>query len=166
MSLHRVVYKGLSDIREMSKKDLAAAGVDVGADLKWDKTTHGHRPAVYLQDISDRMLEILKEEGTFTVTEIDEETMREQGAEPIMVGEAIDDTGSVVRDGTTGQRSSAGEPDANADPVPSGAGSGATGSASGSTGRGSSAGSGRGSRPAGRGSSTSGGGTAGNGSST
>lgn len=167
MSLHRVVYRGLSDIREMSKKDLAAAGVDVGADLKWDKTTHGRRPAVYLEDISDRMLEILKEEGTFTVTEIDEETMREQGAEPILVGEAIDDTGAIVRDGTTGQRSSAGEPDANADPIPAtGTAAGAPGSASGSTGRGSSAGSGRGSRPAGRGSSTGGGGTAGNGSST
>lgn len=137
MTLHRVEYKGLSDIREMSKKDLEAAGVSVGATLRWDKTTHGRRPAVYLQDISDRMLEILKEEGTFTVNEIDEETMQEQGGNPIMVGEALDDTGSIVVDGTTGQRSSAGEPDANADPVAvSGNEAGVTGSASGSTGKG------------------------------
>jgi hypothetical protein len=136
MSLHRVVYKGLSDIREMSVKDLKEAGVHVGADLKWDKTRHGHRPAVYLQDVSDRMLEILRQEGTFTVTEIDEETMQEQGGDPIMVGEALDDTGAIVVDGTTGQRSSAGEPDPNADPVPSGGDGAGTGSATGSTGRG------------------------------
>lgn len=136
MSLHRVVYKGLSDIREMSKKDLKAAGVEVGATLRWDKTTHGRRPAVILQDISDRMLEIFQEEGTFTVTEIDEETMQEQGGEPIIVGNAIDDTGAVVVDGTTGQRSTAGEPDADAAPVSTAAPGAGTAAATGSTGRG------------------------------
>lgn len=139
MSLHRVQYKGLSDIREMSKKDLKDAGVDVGASLVWDKTRNGRLPSVYLQDISDRMMEILKEEGTFTVTEIDQETMQEQGGEPIVVGEALDDTGNIVVDGTTGQRSAAGESDPDADPVPSVASGGegaGTGSATGSTGSG------------------------------
>jgi hypothetical protein len=120
MSVHKVVYRGLSDIRRMSVKDLKKAGVSVGADLEWNKPRSGSRPAVYVQDPSDRLLEIFRQEGTFTVTEVDESTLREVDAEPILVGEPLDDTGSVVKDGTTGQQSEAGERDANADPVVAG----------------------------------------------
>ena len=135
MSVHKVVYKGLSDIREMSKKDLKAAGVDMPADLRWDKTQRGSRPAVFIENISDRMLEIFKEEGTFTVSEVDAANLSElEGQEPLVEGRALDDTGSIVRDGTTGQTTSKGDPDANADPVPGPGVSAATGS----TGRGSS----------------------------
>lgn len=147
MSVHRVVYKGLSDIREMSVKDLKVAGVHAERDLMWDKTTHGRRPAVLIADISDRLLEIFREEGTFTVTEIDEETMQENGEDPIMVGESLDDTGSIVRDSTTGQQSSKGDSDANADPLVSSAGAaGASGSAEGSSVSGATGKSGKGSK--------------------
>jgi hypothetical protein len=38
MTLVKVRYKGLSDVRVMSKADLAAAGVEVESQLKWDRT--------------------------------------------------------------------------------------------------------------------------------
>jgi hypothetical protein len=138
MSLHKVVYKGLSDIREMSAKDLKEAGVSVGADLVWDKTRTGARPKVFIADMTDRLLEIFRLEGTFTVTEVDEQTMLEVGGEPIVAGEPLDDTGSIVRDGVSGQETRKGESDPNADPVPGPGVTGASGSAGGSTGRGSS----------------------------
>lgn len=132
MSVHKVVYRGLSDIRVMSVKDLKEAGVDMPADLSWD-TRGARRPAVFIENISDRMLELFKMEGTFTVTEVKDDDLSEVG-DPIVEGRALDDTGSVLRDGTTGQSSTQGEPDANAAPVAS------TGSPSrtGRTGKGSS----------------------------
>jgi hypothetical protein len=127
MTLTKIRYKGLSDIREMSKKDLAAAGVGVDGDLRFHA---GNRHTVFVEDISDALLEVLKAEGTFTVTK---DADKPEGGEDIIKGQALDDTGSVVRDGTTGQTSTAGEPDANAAAVPSGSAAGRTGRAGSAT---------------------------------
>ncbi len=118
MAIHKVTYVGLSDIREMSQKDLDAAGVGVAADLVWDKTRSGRFPSVYIEDMSERLAEIFVDEGTFTVQEVDAGTLRDLNVEPIADGQPLDDTGRVVRDGTTGQVSERGEADANADPAP------------------------------------------------
>lgn len=144
MSLFKVRYKGLSDVREMSKRDLAAAGVGVDGPMRWDA---GNRKVVFVRDPSDELLEVFKAEGTFTVTEVDEGDLSLEG-ETLVTGEALDDTGQTVVQGT--QSSTKGESNADADPL------GGSVAGTGSTGRGS----------RGRGSSTSGGGTAGNGSST
>lgn len=134
MAVHKVTYKGLSDIREMTRSQLKDAGVDMPKDLVWDKTKHGRLPKVFIENISDRMLEIFRDEGTFTVSEVKDESLQElDGVEPLVEGRELDDTGSVLRDGTTGQTSTAGEPDANADPTPP---SGTEATATGSTGRG------------------------------
>lgn len=138
MSVHKVEYKGLSDVRRMSKKDLNDAGVGVDNDLEWNRFTMGRRPVLYVENISDRLREVLKDEGTFTVTEVKEENLQEiEGVEPIVDGQELDDTGRIVRDGVTGQTSEAGEPNADADPVPSGTKSGGTDSAGATTTRGS-----------------------------
>jgi len=102
--VHKVVYKGLSDIREMTKKQLAEVGIGMEGDLVWDKTKSGHRPVVFIEDISDELLHIFKNEGTFTVTEVNDRGA-EVGDEPVIQGAVLDDTGRVVRDGTTGQES-------------------------------------------------------------
>jgi hypothetical protein len=105
MAIHKVVYRGLSDIRIMSKKDLAdQQGVGMEGDLVWDKTKQGHRPAVFIEDVSDRLLEVFREEGTFTVTEVNDRG-NEVGNAPIIKGAELDDTGRVLRDGTTGETS-------------------------------------------------------------
>lgn len=100
MALTRVYYKGLSDIREMSKKDLAAAGVGVDGPLRFDRSNNW---TVHVDNISDRLVEVLKAEGTFTVTEVDAETGK--NVKDIVKGTSLDDTGSVVRDGVTGETS-------------------------------------------------------------
>ena len=106
MSLVKVRYKGLSDIREMSKKDLADAGVGVDGDLRWARPGNGPwgvHNVVYVENPSDELMEVFKMEGTFTVTDVSEEGAPE--GEPIITGQALDDTGSFVRDNTTGQES-------------------------------------------------------------
>lgn len=102
MALVKVRYKGLSDIREMSKKDLAAAGVGVDGDLYWEPRV-GKRE-VFIEDPSDRLMEIFKDEGTFTVTDVSDGDDKPED-EAIIKGEALDDTGNTVRDLTTGQES-------------------------------------------------------------
>jgi hypothetical protein len=105
MALFKVRYKGLSDIREISKKHLADdRGVGVDGDLRWARPNDGPwgvHNVVYIENPSDELLQILKDEGTFTVSEVKEGD--EPGEhEPIITGSVLDDTGSVVRDNTTG----------------------------------------------------------------
>lgn len=133
MSLIKVRYKGLSDVREMSKKDLAAAGAGVDGTMRWDAN---NRKTLFVRNPDDRLLEIFKAEGTFQVEEVSEDNLNDVRA-TIIEGEALDDTGQTIVNGVTGQRSEAGERDANADPVPSGSEAGKSGK-SGKTGRGSS----------------------------
>jgi hypothetical protein len=99
MALIRVKYKGLSDVREMSQKDLEGAGVSLSAGLRWDHTNR--HSGVLVENPSDRLLEIFKDEGTFTVSKD-----AEQGeGEEIIEGKPLDDTGGVVTDATSGRQS-------------------------------------------------------------
>lgn len=100
MALSKVRYKGLSDVRVMSQKDLAAAGVGVDRDLRWDPS---NRRTIFVEDLSDDLLKIFREEGTFTVSEVDAETGKT--VQEFVKGAPLDDTGSVVKDGNTGQTS-------------------------------------------------------------
>lgn len=103
MALTKIRYKGLSDERVMSKADLNAAGVGVDGQLKWDRS---NRHVVYVDGMSERLEELLREEGTFTIEEVDEETGKT--VKTIVKGKALDDTGATVVDGTTGQKSTKG----------------------------------------------------------
>jgi hypothetical protein len=98
MALTSVKYLGQSDVRVMSKKDLADAGVSVDGQLRWERK---NRWEVFVEDPSDRLLEILKEEGTFTVSDVDEETGKK--VKEIVKGAPLDDTGQRVVDATKGQ---------------------------------------------------------------
>lgn len=112
MALTRVRYKGLSDVRIMSKKDLADLGIAVDGDLVWDsvgKARGGFLKArndltgLFIEDPSDELLDLLKQEGTFTVEEVDEETGKT--VQTFVRGSAKDDTGDTVVDGVTGESS-------------------------------------------------------------
>lgn len=111
MALTRVTYKGLSDVRHMSKKDLNDAGVGVDGDLTFDRVgkarggllARPNRGVVFISDMSDELLALLKEEGTFTITEVDNESG--QDVQDIVTATKADDTGNTVVDGTTGQQS-------------------------------------------------------------
>lgn len=98
MALMRVRYHGLSDRREMSKKDLAGVGIHLGDDLAWNRNG-----SVVIKDPSEDLLALFKAEGTFKVEEIDE-----KGApvgDAIIEHTKVDDTGDTVIDGNTGQKS-------------------------------------------------------------
>lgn len=102
MALYKIRYKGLSDVREMSRKALKDAGVPgIGGDLVWDRSNNH---TVHVDSMSERLEEILRSEGTFNIEEVDKKT-----GESVKVitdeGTALDDTGSVVVDGSTGQKS-------------------------------------------------------------
>jgi hypothetical protein len=93
MALTRVRYVGLSDIREMSKRDLAAAGVGMERGLRWD---HSNRHTLYVDGISDEFLAILKDEGTFQVDAVDDTGSVTE--KDIVKGAPLDDTGNVVHE--------------------------------------------------------------------
>lgn len=101
MALIRVRYKGLSDIREMSQKDLAAAGVSLDSGLRFDHTNKAD--GILIEDPSDRLLEIFRDEGTFTVSHKDVEAG--EGETVILQGEPLDDTGGTIIDTTKGRAS-------------------------------------------------------------
>jgi len=102
MSVVEVRYKGLSDVREMSKKDLADAGVTVDGPLRWEPK-NGWK--VHVENPSDRLLEIFKTEGTFSVSEVDAKGAKGRSLVKDDPSKS-DDTGSTVVDGSTGQKSS------------------------------------------------------------
>lgn len=108
MALFKVRYKGLSDIRSMSKKELGDVGVGVDGDLRWARPNNGAYGAhnvVFIDSPSDGLLEVLKAEGTFTVSEVKDDDNGPSEGEPIVTGHEVDDTGAVVRDLTTGAES-------------------------------------------------------------
>lgn len=100
MALMRVRYKGLSDVRTMSKKALNDAGVGISEQLKWERKNGW---SVYVDGLSDRLEEVLRAEGTFRIEEVNEETR--QTVKVVTDGQPLDDTGAVVKDATTGQKS-------------------------------------------------------------
>jgi hypothetical protein len=100
MALVKVRYKGLSDVRVMSVQDLKAAGVSVESKLQWDPE---NRHVVYIDGMSETLEALFREEGTFTIEEVDEKDGKT--VKTIVKGKPLDDTGSTVVDGTTGQKS-------------------------------------------------------------
>lgn len=130
MALFKVRYKGLSDIREISKKHLADdRGVGVDGDLRWARPgdgNYGVHNVVYIDSPSDELLEILKAEGTFTVSEVKEGDEPGEN-EPIITGQELDDTArsNVVKDITTGAESK-GKDEGSNPVVPSGTEAGGT----------------------------------------
>lgn len=113
MALYKIRYKGLSDVREMSQSDLKKAGVDgISGSLKFEAKNMFSQ---VVDGMTDRLKEILDAEGTFTIEEFDGDTGKM--TKIISVGEVMDDTAATVVDSTTGQVSTAGESDPNADPV-------------------------------------------------
>jgi hypothetical protein len=101
MALIRVRYKGLSDVREMSQKDLAEAGVSLDSGLRFDHTNKSS--GILIEDPSDRLLEIFRDEGTFQVSHKDVEAGEDEVV--ILQGAPLDDTGVVVTDATAGRQS-------------------------------------------------------------
>lgn len=96
MSLIKVRYKGLSDVREITKKQWASVGVVVDSDTVWDRS-NGWAVVV---DSNERLEEVLREQGNFQISALDD-----AGGEKI-VARALDpnaEEGDVVVDGDTGQ---------------------------------------------------------------
>jgi hypothetical protein len=111
MALMRIRYKGLSDVRAISVKDAEAHGVKLSHDLVWDNVGRSRggwlsRPntdtGVVVEGLSDELLKVLKDEGTFTITEVDKDGLDGQ---TVIEGQPLDDTGSTVVDKTSGQKS-------------------------------------------------------------
>lgn len=138
MALVRIRYKGLSDVRAISVKDAEKHGVKLSEDLVWDHQGENaggpiagiKRPkfpnasrGIVVDGLSDELLKILRDEGTFTVSEIKDDNT---DGDDIITGEALDDTGSRVVDATSGQSTTRGGSNADDDPVPSGTLSGGT----------------------------------------
>lgn len=118
MALMKIRYKGLSDVRVISVKDAEKHGIKLSQDLVWDhvggvaggQVIDGvKRPdwpnaaqGILVDGLSDDLLTVLRQEGTFTISEVKDGGTE---GEPIVTGAALDDTGNVVRDTTTGQTS-------------------------------------------------------------
>jgi hypothetical protein len=93
MALTKVQYVGMSDVRVMSKDDLAGAGVFVDRDMHWDQR-NGWTQVV--EDPNDDLLMIFKKEGTFTVSSVEEDETKNRTIVK-HDQEALDDmTGHVV----------------------------------------------------------------------
>jgi len=86
----------------MSVADLASIGIKVESDLVWDRS---NRHTVYVQDPSDEFIEQMGVEGTMSVSEVDEDTLKDVSDDEIVTATRADDTGAVVRDATRGQES-------------------------------------------------------------
>lgn len=91
MALVKIQYVGMSDVRIMSKEDLAAAGVGVDRDLHFD-VRNGWTQVV--DSPSDDLLLILRREGTFTLEDTTKENSKNR---TIIKGTPLDDmTGHTV----------------------------------------------------------------------
>lgn len=97
MATVTVRYRGLSGRRILPAKDLKKHGVDVPKDLVFEAKNGW---SMKVGDMSPELEEILKAEGTFQISE-------SKGATADVKVEATksDDTGSTVKDETTGQTS-------------------------------------------------------------
>lgn len=97
MGIVKVEYVGMSGTRILPREDLRMHGVFVDRDMVW-ALENGY--TAYLDTLTPAMEKLLRAEGTFTITEISEETGKEL---EIVKGQVLDDTGGVVKDSTTGQ---------------------------------------------------------------
>lgn len=104
-----VRYKGLSGTRIINPSDLAPFNIGISQPLIWERRNHWKQA---IRGISDELLQILKDEGTFIVEEVNDDN--EIGNILVEVVPAkLDDTGTTVVDATTGQVSVS--PDSEAD---------------------------------------------------
>ena len=102
MAKARVRYKGFSDVREFTRKQLEERGIVVDRDLVFHR---GNGFAVNI-DLNDELEALLRKEGTFTISEIKDDGS--EGAE-VVTATLKDDSvkaGTTV-DSTTGQKSKA-----------------------------------------------------------
>lgn len=98
MALTLIRYKGLSDVRIISKKDLGDVEVYLDSGLRWDRQNLWKQ---YVQDPSDDLLELLKNEGTFIVEEVSEEDGKSVKQTIVQNDTSkADDTGRQVIQGT------------------------------------------------------------------
>ena len=100
MALTRVRYKGLSDVRLVKAADLKPRGIKIDGELKWSRENGW---SVVVDGMTEEMETWLKEEGTFTIEEIDQQTGKT--VKNIVTASRADDTGNTVVDKTTGQKS-------------------------------------------------------------
>lgn len=99
MAKVRVKYKGFSDVREMTQKQLEQVGIKVDKDLVFSRENN-HTMVI---NINDELTEVLRNEGTFTISKIeDDKTIGDE----IVTATIADDTAHAasVVDGDTGQK--------------------------------------------------------------
>lgn len=100
MAKVRVRYRGLSDVREITAKQLKEHGIKLSGDLVFHR---GNSFAMNI-DANDELLEILKRESTFDIKEIKDDG---SAGDEIVKATLADDTAVAAEsvDATTGQRS-------------------------------------------------------------
>ena len=103
MALTRVRYKGLSAIRTIKANDdgLKERNIKIDKDLSW-RRENGWQ--VFVRDPSEELMQLFRDEGTFTVSEVKEDEKQPSEAQLVTATRA-DDTGDTVVDGNTGQKS-------------------------------------------------------------
>lgn len=94
MGLVKVRYVGIADVRTITKKEWAGAGVTVDKDVAWDIN---NRFTVVL-DANERMEEILRDAGHFTVSKVTDSGE----ADVVAVASNPAGEGDVLVDGNTG----------------------------------------------------------------
>lgn len=108
MARAQVRYKGLSDVREISAKDLKKHGVEVDKDLVFSRD-NGFKMNI---DLNDELEAILRNEGTFTISEIKDDNS--VGDEVVKATVADDSATSAkatnVETGQTSTNPNAGKP--------------------------------------------------------
>jgi hypothetical protein len=80
----------------MTVQQLSEVGVSVPKDLVWGP--HNRR-TLHIDGLSDRLQDILRVEGTFSISEI----KRDKSVKNILKETKVDDTANTVKDATTGQ---------------------------------------------------------------
>lgn len=98
MAVMKVRYKGASDVREMTAKDLKQHGVEVDKDLVFDRD---NRWSMNIE-MTDKLEQIFRDDGAFTISAIkDDDTEAEPEATSAPLVE--DDTANTVVMADTGQ---------------------------------------------------------------
>lgn len=100
MATVRVRYKGLSDVRRISQKDLKGHGIDLSDDLVFERK-NGWALNI---DINDALVDVLRKEGTFTISEIKDD---QSVGDDVVKATLADDSAIAAKavDSTTGQTS-------------------------------------------------------------
>ncbi len=97
MALVEVRYKGLSDVRIISKKDWEKEGVAVSGDTIWQPSNRWTQNI----DANERMLEVLRAEAHFSVRAVNDDNSL---GDEVVVASDPEREPDVVVDGNTGQR--------------------------------------------------------------